>query len=76
MKLAFVLGILAVVGIGCEARVVAEREPREPREECKTVEVRNPHEREACVTRCGDEGCRTHCRENERVAREKKCWVD
>lgn len=45
-------------------------------EECRTVEVRNGRELEACRTRCTDDGCRTHCTERERYAREHRCWVD
>ncbi len=44
--------------------------------ECRNVEVRRPHDVEVCVQRCGDEGCRTHCHERERYAREHRCWVD
>jgi hypothetical protein len=47
-----------------------------PTEECRTVEVRNRHDVEVCNTRCGDEGCRTHCAERERFAREHRCWVE
>ena len=72
MKSAFAFVVVLVALVGCRGRVVVE----EPREECRTVLVRNPHEREECHTRCGDEGCRTKCREHERVAREKRCWVD
>jgi hypothetical protein len=65
---------VTIVGAGlvaCRAEVVAQ-----PTEECRTVEVRNPHDVEACVTRCGDEGCRTHCHERERWSREHRCWVE
>jgi hypothetical protein len=44
--------------------------------ECQNVEVRNRHDVEVCRTRCGDEGCRTHCAERERWSREHRCWVD
>ena len=47
-----------------------------PPEECRTVEVRNSHDVEVCRTRCGDEGCRTHCAERERWSREHRCWVE
>ena len=72
MKSAFAFVVVVVALVGCRGRVVVE----EPREECRTVLVHNPHEREECHTRCNDEGCRTKCREHERVAREKRCWVD
>jgi hypothetical protein len=45
-------------------------------EECRTVEVRNRHDVEVCVSRCSDEGCRTHCSEQERWSRQHRCWVD
>jgi hypothetical protein len=47
-----------------------------PTEECRTVEVRNRRDVEMCNTRCGDEGCRTHCAERERFSREHRCWVE
>jgi len=47
-----------------------------PVEECRTVEIRNSHDLEVCRTRCGDEGCRTHCSERERFSREHRCWVE
>ena len=75
-KLAFFFAVVVLAVVGCRARVVAE-EPREhEREECRTVEVRNAHEREVCHTRCNDDGCKTRCREHERIARERRCWVD
>jgi hypothetical protein len=68
--------ILAVVFCGsgplaCQAEVVAQ-----PTEECRTVEVRSRHDVEVCVSRCGDEGCRTHCSERERWSRQHHCWVE
>jgi hypothetical protein len=47
-----------------------------PNVECRNVEVRSHHDVEVCRTRCGDEGCRTHCAEQERWAHEHRCWVD
>jgi hypothetical protein len=44
-------------------------------EECRTV-LRNRGEVENCMTRCHDGECKTHCQEQERVARERHCWVD
>ncbi|MGO9836326.1 MAG: hypothetical protein ACLP1X_19155 [Polyangiaceae bacterium] len=44
-------------------------------EECRTV-VRGRHDVEVCVSSCGDEGCRTRCRERERWSREHRCWVE
>jgi hypothetical protein len=76
MRETIVARILAVAFCGaglaaCQAEVVAR-----PTEECRTVEVRNRHDVEVCTARCGDEGCRTHCSERERWAREHRCWVD
>jgi hypothetical protein len=73
-KLARVLSVV-FCGMGflaCEAEVGVSH----PTEECRTVEVRNRHDVEVCVSRCGDEGCRTHCSERERWSREHRCWVD
>jgi hypothetical protein len=65
-------GILCCFGVmACYATVQTG-----PTEECRTVEVRNRHDVEVCVTRCGDEGCRSHCREREQWSRQHRCWVD
>jgi hypothetical protein len=63
----------AVCGTGFVACTV---QASGPSVECRTVEVRNRRDVEVCVSRCGEEGCRTHCRERERWAREHRCWVD
>jgi hypothetical protein len=65
------LGICGVGLAACYASVQTG-----PTEECRTVEVRNPHDLEVCRTRCTDEGCRTHCAERERYSREHRCWVE
>jgi hypothetical protein len=44
-------------------------------EHCRDV-VRNRGEIETCKTKCNVEICRTHCEEQERVSRERHCWVD
>jgi hypothetical protein len=44
-------------------------------EECRTV-VRNRGDVDVCKTRCHDGICKTHCEEQERVSRERHCWVD
>jgi hypothetical protein len=43
--------------------------------ECRTA-LRRRHDVEVCRTRCGDEGCRTHCDEQERWSREHRCWAE
>jgi hypothetical protein len=43
--------------------------------ECRNT-VRRRGDVETCRTRCGDEGCRTHCVEQERFSREHHCWVE
>jgi hypothetical protein len=58
--------------VACTATVQAGA----PTEECRTVEVRNRHDVELCTSRCGDEGCRTHCSEREQWSRQHRCWVD
>jgi hypothetical protein len=66
----FVAALLGSGTVACYARVEG------PREECRTVEVRNRHDVEVCHTRCTDEGCREHCRERERWSREHRCWIE
>jgi hypothetical protein len=64
---------LAFVGTGIGACYV---EPAGPREECRSVEVRNRHDVEVCRVHCNDNGCREHCAERERWSREHRCWVE
>ena len=66
---------LCMAGTGVAA-CYAQATVGTPTEECRTVEIRNPHDVEVCRTRCSDEGCRTHCAERERWSREHRCWVE
>lgn len=69
------LGVLTVSVVGCRARVYAG--PADgPHEVCRTVTVRTRGDLDRCVTRCGDQGCRTRCQESARYARERRCWVE
>jgi hypothetical protein len=63
--------VAGALAVACYARVETG-----PREECRTVEVRNRHDVEVCTTRCTDDGCREHCRERERWSRAHRCWVE
>jgi SH3-like domain-containing protein len=68
--------VLALVTLGATAAACrVEATTTEPREECRTV-VRRRADVESCVTRCNDDGCRTHCRESERWSREHRCWIE
>jgi hypothetical protein len=62
----------AICGMGLMACYV---EASGPTVECRDV-VRNRHDVEVCVSRCGDEGCRTHCNEREQWSRQHRCWVE
>lgn len=64
---------LAICGVGVTACYASVQGGTE---ECRTAEVRRPQDVQVCVSRCGDEGCRTHCHERERWAREHHCWVE
>ena len=64
----------AFVVVACEAH--ARVDAGGPEEHCRNVVVHNKRELGQCHSRCNDEGCRTTCREHERVARERHCWVD
>ena len=64
---------LTFVGTGIAACYV---EPAGPHEVCRTAEVRNRHDVEVCRVHCNDNGCREHCSERERWAREHRCWVE
>ncbi len=74
LKRAFAVAFFGFGLFACYAHARVESGPAE--EHCRTVVVHNKHELETCHSRCNDEGCRTQCREHERVARERKCWVD
>ena len=64
--------------VACYARVESGPGPGggHAEEHCRNVAVHNKHDVEVCHSHCNDEGCRTQCREHERVARERRCWVD
>jgi hypothetical protein len=62
---------LVAVAIGISACYVEAQGPVE----CRTRFHRR-HDVEVCRTRCGDEGCRTHCQEEERWSREHHCWAE
>ena len=70
-KQALVVAFAAFSVTACYARV----SEGPPREECRTT-VHNRGEVEACNTRCHDDRCHTECREQERVSRERHCWVE
>jgi hypothetical protein len=69
LRLALAAGALALGACTVNATT-------DPVEHCRTAEVRNHRDLESCHTRCGDEGCRTHCKEREHWARENHCWAD
>jgi SH3-like domain-containing protein len=64
------LGVLTSL-VAC----MVEESSRAPTEECRTV-VRRRADVDACVTRCNDDGCRTHCREQETWSRQHRCWLE
>ncbi len=75
MRTKFIGNLLAAIlcsgtFLACYARVETGGE-----EHCRDV-LHNRGEVESCVARCHDGECRTHCSEQERVSRERKCWVD
>jgi hypothetical protein len=45
-------------------------------DECRGAEIRNRRDVDLCVTRCIDDGCRTHCHDQERWSHEHNCWAD
>ena len=77
IKHALVLSFAAFSVTACYARVRADGGGGPPpREECRTVVVHSRGEVEQCHTRCHDDRCHTECKEHERVARERRCWVE
>jgi SH3-like domain-containing protein len=66
---------LALGVMGTTMACYVEASSTAPREECRTT-VRRRADVEACVTRCNDDGCRTHCRESETWSRQHRCWVE
>lgn len=71
----FVGKLLALAVVGSVMACVVEESSRAPTEECRTV-VRRRADVETCVTRCNDDGCRTHCREQETWSRRHRCWLE
>lgn len=67
--------LLALGMVGGLMACVVETNARAPEEQCRTV-VRRRADVETCVTRCGDEGCRTRCREQETWSRQHRCWLE
>lgn len=70
LALAFIASTVAA------CTVTTTRTRYEAREHCRTVEVHGRRDVERCYTRCHDGLCRTHCQEQERISRERRCWVD
>ena len=74
MKRLFVLLAVAAPSLlACRAETRVEAAPHE---ECRDVVVRRRRDVEVCHSKCNDEGCRTKCREHERLARERRCWIE
>ena len=66
------VGAAAMTVVACYAQATVGG----PTEECRNVEVRRPRDVEVCRSRCTENGCREHCSEQERWAREHRCWVE
>jgi hypothetical protein len=68
--------VAALLTLGASAACYGQATVTGPSVECQNVAVRNHHDVEVCRTRCGDDGCRTHCADQERWAHEHRCWVE